>query len=80
MKFLGAGIALTYMAASVAAFQNLETADKQLNISSPLVQGNYVAGQMLPLIYIPTGNPPSKWSLSSYIMRNTNANLSRFGS
>lgn len=39
--------------AGASALQNFQTADKQLNISSPLLNGVYVAGQILPLSYIP---------------------------
>ncbi|GAN01506.1 hypothetical protein MAM1_0008c00939 [Mucor ambiguus] len=39
--------------ACASAVQNLQTADKQLNISSPLLNGAYVAGQILPLSYTP---------------------------
>lgn len=39
--------------ASASAVQNYQTADKQLNITSPLLNGVYAAGQTLPLSYTP---------------------------
>ncbi|CEP08034.1 hypothetical protein [Parasitella parasitica] len=49
---------------SASALQNYQTADKQLNITSPLLHGTYVAGQILPLSYIPIN---SKVALNIYL-------------
>ncbi|OAD08243.1 hypothetical protein MUCCIDRAFT_154866 [Mucor lusitanicus CBS 277.49] len=52
MKF--SAIALVgSLIAGASALQNFQTADKQLNISSPLLNGVYIAGQILPLSYTP---------------------------
>lgn len=52
MKFSAIAL-LGSLIASASALQNFQTADKQLNISSPLLNGVYVAGQILPLSYTP---------------------------
>ncbi|KAI8642076.1 hypothetical protein BD408DRAFT_417040 [Parasitella parasitica] len=52
MKFSAIAF-LSSLIAGASALQNFQTADKQLNITSPLLDGVYVAGQILPLSYIP---------------------------
>lgn len=52
MKFSAIAL-LGSLIAGASALQNFQTADKQLNISSPLLNGIYVAGQILPLSYTP---------------------------
>lgn len=47
------------IANSLCDFQNLQTDDKQLNISSPLINGVYVVNRALPCTYTPA-NPASK--------------------
>jgi hypothetical protein len=54
MKLISALVATASIVATASAtVQNLQTADLQLNISSPLMQGVYVAGQILPCSYTP---------------------------
>lgn len=54
MKLSSLFFSTAAFAATVAsAFQNLQSSDAQLNISSPIQNGVYVAGKALPLTYIP---------------------------
>ncbi|KAG2204765.1 hypothetical protein INT46_006158 [Mucor plumbeus] len=50
---LSAIVLLGSLIASTSAIQNYQTADMQLNITSPLINGVYAAGQILPLGYTP---------------------------
>ncbi|KAI8888761.1 hypothetical protein K501DRAFT_172423 [Backusella circina FSU 941] len=43
----------------------MQTADLQLNITSPLIQGTYVAGQILPCTYTPA--IPANLKLNIYL-------------
>lgn len=49
-------IAAGLSVSAASSFQNLQTTDGQLSISSPLVNGIYVAGRVLPFTYIPATN------------------------
>lgn len=51
------------------ASASIQAADGQLNITSPLDNGQYVAGQILPIIYTPAGNPSSKFEIPPRIIK-----------
>ncbi|KAI9486694.1 MAG: hypothetical protein EXX96DRAFT_51363 [Benjaminiella poitrasii] len=67
MKFSAIAVVIGSAFASLAsaAFQNLQSTDFQLNITSPLNDGVYVAGRALPLIYIPAN--PANLNLNIYL-------------
>ncbi|CEG84127.1 hypothetical protein RMATCC62417_17974 [Rhizopus microsporus] len=61
------------IANSLCDFQNLQTDDKQLNISSPLVNGVYVTNRTLPCTYTPAN--PANLKLNIYL---TSTSISGF--
>ncbi|KAI8973538.1 hypothetical protein BDF20DRAFT_837476 [Mycotypha africana] len=67
MKFTAITATVAALFAAVTAqSEYIVSPDRQLNISSPLMNGVYVAGQILPFIYTPTV-VPSNVQLNVYL-------------
>ncbi|KAI7901669.1 uncharacterized protein BX663DRAFT_513635 [Cokeromyces recurvatus] len=66
MKFSTIAVALGSAFATVAsAFENIRSPDYQFNVTSPLVNGTYITGYILPYSFIPTS--PTGVKLNLYL-------------